>query len=104
MHQHADPAQWLNFAANLLIVVGYVLVPFTVLRYLPLTRSVLTSGSFFFGLCATTHMAMAFGFAHTLFMVGVHIAQAVAVIAFVLGFYRLLRDAGRRRTGGGSSS
>ncbi len=101
MHRHADPADWINLVANLAIVIGYVLVPFTVLRYLPLTRTVLVSGSFFFGLCALTHVAMAFGFTHTLLMVWVHVAQAVAVIAFVLGFHRLLRDAGRRRGGGG---
>ena len=105
MHIHSpfELATWINVAANLAIVFGYFIVPFTVLRRMPLTPSVRASGSLFFLTCGTTHLAMAFGFEHTLFMVGVHVIQAVAVIGFVFGFHRLLRDAGRRRTGGGSS-
>lgn len=101
MHQHTDPTQWINVVANLAIVAGYFIVPFTVLARMPLTRAVRASGSVFFATCGLTHLAMAFGFENTLFMVGVHVVQAVAVIAFVLGFHRLLRDAGRRRGGGG---
>jgi hypothetical protein len=106
MHDHAtfDWAYWINWAANLLIVAGYVVVPFTVLRHLPLTRNVHISGSFFFGFCAITHLAMAFGFEHAGLMLANHIAQAVAVIWFVLAFYRLLRAASAKRissAGGG---
>jgi hypothetical protein len=102
MHHHADPDHWLNLAANLAIVASYLLVPFTVLRYLPLTRPVRASGTIFFGTCALTHMSMAFGFHDTLFMLAVHVIQAVAVVVFVLGFHRLLRNASRRPGGGGS--
>lgn len=98
---HLDAEFFINVGANLAIVAGYVIVPFTVLRHLPLTRSVRISGSLFFGLCALTHVSMAFGFEDTRFMLGVHIAQAIAVIAFVWGFYRLLQRADRHRSRGG---
>lgn len=96
----------LNFAANLLIVIGYVLVPVFWLPYLPLTRPVLYSGVVFFVTCAMTHLAMAFGFVHNPWMVFNHVVQAVAVLLFVTGFSRLLRranhtrDMGRRMNGG----
>ncbi len=101
MHDH-DPtagglALWLNIAANLAIVAGYVIVPFTVLRHLPLTRSVRFSGSIFFATCAFSHVAMAFGFEHSGAMLVNHVVQAVAVVAFVWGFYRLLQRADKRR-------
>lgn len=83
----------LNTIANLVIVFGYVLVPFTVLRWLPLSRSVLVAGTFFFGTCALTHFSMAFGFSEAGWMVVNHVVQAVAVVWFVLGFWRLLRAA-----------
>lgn len=103
MHDHAgfDWMYWINWLANLMIVVGYLLVPFTVLRHLPLTRSVRISGSFFFATCAMTHLAMAFGFGCDLLMVINHVVQAGAVIWFVTGFYLLLRAADGRRGGGG---
>lgn len=93
---HHDLSQgWatVNTLANLGIVVGYVLVPFTVLRYLPLTRNVLVSGTLFFLTCALTHLSMAFGFSGTEWMVVNHVVQAVAVVWFVLGFFSLLRRA-----------
>lgn len=85
-----------NSAANLLIVAGYLLVPFTVLRYLPLTRSVWIGGAFFFVTCAVTHLAMAFGVEGSGWMVVNHVVQALAVLWFVLGFWLLLREAVRR--------
>jgi hypothetical protein len=83
----------LNALANMIIVAGYVLVPFTVLRYLPLTRRVRVAGTFFFVTCALTHLAMAFGFEHTDWMLINHVVQAFAVIWFVLSFWLLLRVA-----------
>lgn len=107
MHHHAtfDWTYWINWAANLLIVAGYVVVPFTVLRHLPLTRNVIISGTAFFGTCGADHAAMAFGFHHDTLMLANHVVQAVAVLWFVLAFYWLLRRAGcqRRRPGGGGS-
>lgn len=100
MH-HAELTQgWitLNTIANLGIVVGYVLVPFTVLRYLPLTRSVLFSGTLFFLTCALTHLSMALDFSGSVWMVVNHAVQAVAVVWFVLGFFSLLRRASVLRT------
>ncbi len=85
--------QTVGMIANLLIVVGYVLVPFLWLPYLPLTRPVLLSGVGFFFTCAMTHVAMAFGFEHTTWMVLNHIAQAAFVLFFVVGFAQLLRRA-----------
>lgn len=85
-----------NFGANLGIVFGYVLVPFTVLRYLSLTRSVAISGTFFFLTCALTHLSMAFGFTNSPLMVFNHVVQVISVLFFVLGFFRLLREADSR--------
>lgn len=86
-----------NLIANLLIVVGYLLVPFLWLRYLPLTRPVLAAGVVFFLTCAITHLAMAFGFTHSGWMLLDHVVQAVAVLSFVLGFAQLLRRAQSNR-------
>lgn len=86
----------LNVAANLAIVFGYLLVPFTVLRYLPLTLSVRIAGGLFFFTCAMTHLAMAFGYEHAAWVVVNHVVQAAAVMWFVLGFWLLLRAAVRR--------
>jgi hypothetical protein len=95
MHHHALSDAWalLNTLANIGIVVGYVLVPFTVLRYLPLTRNVMVAGTLFFLTCATTHASMAFDFIEPHILVINHVVQAVAVVWFVLGFFSLLRRA-----------
>jgi hypothetical protein len=84
---------WLdvNVAVNLLIVFGYVLVPFTVMRYLELTTSVSIAGMLFFFTCAMTHLSMAFQFSGEKFMVFNHAIQAVSVVWFVVGFWQVLR-------------
>ncbi len=89
---------WLvvNTVSNIVIVLGYLLVPFTVLRYLPLSASVRIAGTFFFATCAMTHLSMAFGFHHSQWMVVNHVVQAASVVWFVLGFWLLLRAALRR--------
>lgn len=97
MNHHGDWDQAVNCVANLLIVCGYLLVPFTVLRRLPLTRNVLLAGACFFTTCAITHAAMAAGQSQHRLMLLNHVAQAVTVIWFVLGFSRLLHAADRRR-------
>lgn len=91
----------LNTVANLLIVVGYLLVPFIWLPYLPLTRPVLISGTLFFLTCAMTHVSLVFRFEHHPWMTLNHVAQAVAVLWFVIGFARLLRRADSIRRDGG---
>jgi hypothetical protein len=95
MHLHGFAAV-LNSSANLVIVAGYLLVPFTVLRYLPVTKWVLVTGAFFFVTCAVTHLSMALGFEDSVWMVVNHVVQALAVVWFVLGFWMLLRDAVHR--------
>lgn len=103
MHHHGtDWTYWINLVANLGIVAGYLLVPFTVLPYVPLTRTVRIAGTLFFSTCGFDHLAMAVGFDRHWIMTVNHVVQAVAVIWFVLGFFLLLRDAdSRRRTGSG---
>ncbi len=99
MHEH-DPAGWaatLNAFANLAIVGGYFLVPFTVLRRLPLTRFVQIAGVIFFGTCGLTHLAMAVNGEHHWLLIANHVVQAGAVWCFVVGFARLVTDANRRR-------
>jgi hypothetical protein len=95
MHHHGFGGV-LSSVANIVIVLGYSIVPFTVLRYLPLTRNVRVSGALFFVTCALTHLSMAFGFEESGWMVANHVIQAVAVMWFVLGFSLLLRAALRR--------
>jgi len=91
-----------NVIANLLIVAGYVLVPFLWLPYLPVTKSVLFSGVGFFLTCAMTHLAMALGIEHQHWMVLNHLVQAAAVLYFVIGFSSLLRRAERLQRRGGT--
>lgn len=98
MHHNVPDPAWVlvNMFANIGIVVGYVLVPFTVLRYLPLTRNVLFSGSLFFLTCALTHLSMAVPIDFK-WMVVNHVVQAVSVVWFVLAFFGLLRKANALR-------
>ncbi len=95
-HDLSEPWLVVNMVGNIVIVLGYVLVPFTVLRYLPLSLSVRIAGTFFFVTCALTHLGMAFGFQHSPWMVVNHAVQAGSVVWFVLGFWLLLRAALRR--------
>lgn len=99
MHHSDLSATWVlvNTIANVAIVTGYVLVPFTVLRYLPLTRSVLASGTMFFLTCAITHLSMAFNFIGEEVLVVNHVVQGASVILFVSGFFSLLRKADQLR-------
>lgn len=100
MHHHADPTGWLdtvNTIANIGIIAGYVIVPFTVLRRLPLTAFVRVAGIFFFLGCALTHLHMAAEHAVDLWLAANHIVQAAAVWCFVVGFARLVTHANRRR-------
>lgn len=91
--------------ANLMVVVGYLLMPFLLLRYLPLTRAVKIAGTCFFVTCALSHLAMALGFQYSRWVVVTDVLQAAAVMWFVLGFWLLLRDAisraEKRRRGDG---
>lgn len=80
----------LNVAADLAICAGFVLVPLTWFRCLPMTRPVRVAGLLFFLSGAVMRLAFAFGFEHSRAITVVHLVQAVAVIWFVLGFWRLL--------------
>lgn len=100
MHHHADPTGWLdtvNTAANLGIVTGYVIIPFTVLRRLPLTTFVRVAGLFFFAGCAASHLHMAFEHDVGGWLAVNHAVQACAVWCFVVGFARLVTAANKRR-------
>lgn len=97
MHHQPDWPTYLNAFANLAIVGGYILIPFTVLRHIPLTPFVRTAGMIFFMTCAATHAAMAFGAEHHWLLYANHILQAGAVWFFVTGFARLVGAANRRR-------
>jgi hypothetical protein len=100
-HHHGGPA-WLailNLAANLGIVGGYLIVPFTILARLPLTTFVRVAGVFFFVCCAATHLYMAFDMTPPWWMALNHIVQAIAVWCFVIGFAVLVRKASTRRAG-----
>ncbi len=93
-----------NTISNLLIVVGYILIPVLWPRLLPLTAVVQVSGTVFFATCALTHLSMAFGFEHSNWMILNHVVQAVAVLTFVITFTRLLRIASTAaRTPGGDT-
>lgn len=87
----------LNVVANLLIVAGYVTVPFTWLRYLALNTQVLLSGTLFFLTCALTHVGMVIHAEHDGWMVVNHCVQGVSVVWFVLSFWALLKRADRLR-------
>ncbi len=88
----------LNTLANLGIVTGYLMVPFLWLPLLPLTLAVKLSGTVFFLTCAITHLAMAFHWNHfSGWLLANHVIQAFAVLLFVTGFARLLRDAHLRQ-------
>ncbi|GAA0494685.1 hypothetical protein Ade02nite_19910 [Paractinoplanes deccanensis] len=103
MHHNHGVLEALFSAANIVIVAGYLAVPFLVLPYLPLTRPVLLCGAGFFAGCAGTHAWMAFGTTHTTggwytFWTVWHVVQALCTWGFILGFRHMLKEAqGRRR-------
>lgn len=87
-----DPWCQISIIANLGIVAGYLIVPFTALRLVPMKILTRLAGMVFFGTCAVTHAYMAFASEHhpgrnwlSWVMLANHIVQAIAVWAFVLG-------------------
>jgi hypothetical protein len=102
MHDHNSGPHAVNVlftAANLVIALGYLAVPFMVLRYLPLTRLVLAWGIVFFAGCAGTHMGMALLMHHvdSWFWTIEHLVQAVGTWGFIITFTAMLRKASERR-------
>lgn len=100
MHDHelSGTLATVFILSNLIIVAGYVIVPFTLLgRRMPMTRPVRVAGILFFATCAITHLSMALLWPMWWLLVLNHVVQAAAVWYFVLGFSRLIRDAEARR-------
>lgn len=93
----------LEVLANLTIVAGYLAVPLTALRLIPMSWRNRIAGVTFFVTCATTHVYMALAPADLhggpksgalfWFMLANHFVQAVAVWTFVLGLAGAVRDA-----------
>jgi MFS family permease len=84
--------------ANLAIVAGYFVVPFTLLgRRMPMTLRVRVAGILFFATCAVTHLAMALFWPLWTVLIISHVLQACAVWYFVIGFSRLIGEAEVRR-------
>ncbi len=98
-HDHVNSVLLTTYiVANLAIVGGYVVVPFTLLgRRMPMTRRVRYAGILFFVTCAITHLSMALFWPLWWFLIAVHVLQACAVWYFVLGFSRLIAEAEARR-------
>jgi hypothetical protein len=102
MNDHSGVLPALFSAANIVIVAGYLAVPFLVLRYLPLTRTCGYFGAGFFLGCAGTHTWMAFGMPHEhgsglAFWTVWHCVQALCTWGFILGFRHMLKEAQGRR-------
>jgi hypothetical protein len=97
MNHHWTPLMIVDAAGNLLIVAGYLFIPFTVLPRIALTTGVRAAGVLFFLTCAFTHLGNAVrGGHHSLIMTINHVVQAAAVWLFVVGFARLVTHANRR--------
>lgn len=100
-HHHPDHplgfATFLFLVANVAIALGYVAVPFLVLRYLTLAKSTLLYGAVFFIGCAGTHAWMGVmdacdpGWFWTVW----HVVQAAATWTFIIKFSDDLRQAKR---------
>jgi hypothetical protein len=109
VHDHPDPVSPLTAiftVANLVITLGYLSVPFLVLRYLPLARIVLFWGAVFFLGCAGTHLGMA-TLVHAdpgVFWTVEHVVQAIGTWGFIITFHSMLRAANRRRPADGSDA
>lgn len=102
MHDHdAGPelVSVLFTMANLVIALGYFTVPFMVLRYLPLTRTVLVWGAIFFLGCAGAHLGMGVLMRHvdSWFWTIEHLVQAAGTWGFIISFTIMLRRATERR-------
>nr|WP_221374419.1 hypothetical protein [Actinoplanes polyasparticus] len=105
MHHDSGALTALFSAANIVIVAGYIAVPFLVLPYLPLTRLVTGCAAGFFAGCAGSHGWMAFGMTHQpggwlTFWTIWHVVQAACTWGFILGFRHMLKEAQGRRHGG----
>ncbi len=95
-----DPWCQLSLLANLGIVAGYLVVPMTALRLVPMRFRTRIAGVVFFVTCAVTHAFMAFagenhggrGPVFWLMLVN-HLVQAGAVWLFVLGLAAEVRTA-----------
>jgi hypothetical protein len=103
MIEHGDAWSQLAIGAHLSIVAGYLLVPGTALRLIPMRRWVRAAGIGFFLTCAITHLSMVFAPEHHSagpartwvfwFMLTNHLVQAVCVWVFVLGLASAIRQA-----------
>lgn len=95
-----DPWCQLSIVANLAVVAGYLAVPMTALRLVPMRTRTRVAGVVFFVTCAITHAFMAFAGADHgqrtpvfwLMLVN-HLVQAAAVWMFVLGLAAEVRTA-----------
>lgn len=80
---------------NCIVIVGLVLVPFTWMRYLVARRSVFRLGVAVYTTTALSQMLFVTGRAGTGLAVEVHLAQAVAIVWFIVSFFILLSQAER---------
>jgi hypothetical protein len=94
-----DPWCQVQIIANLGIVTGYLIIPVTALRLVPMRTSTRISGMAFFITCGITHAYMAFSGPHHArdwtfwLMIVNHVVQAFTVWAFVLGLAAEVRGA-----------
>ena len=92
-------------ASQIVIVCGYLSIPFLVLPYLPLSRTVTILAAGFFVGCAGTHSWMAISMTHNgggwlVFWACWHVVQAFCTWGFILTFRGMLRAAQQHRRGG----
>lgn len=83
MQHHYSPADQVHIMLSLVIMVGYLLVPFTALRKIPLPRITRVSGLLFFLTCALTHVGMAVGVSGSDWFILNDAVQAVSVVTFI---------------------
>ena len=82
---------------SLVIMAGYMTVPFTVLRRIPLPRITQVSGLCFFATCAITHVGLAVGVHDSPWFVLNDLIQAVSVITFIVTLSKMVATVMKQR-------
>jgi hypothetical protein len=96
-HAHYSGLDQIHIMLALVIMVAYMVVPFTALRKLPLPPVARVAGLFFFATCAITHLALAAGFHGNDWMIANDLVQAVSVVTFIVSVSRMVQQVLERR-------
>lgn len=83
----------IDVIADIVVIVGFWLLPLAWWRFVPLTPHVLTSGLVLFVTSGFSRMADLMGAGKLHLTIANHVAQAISIVWFLVSFWKLMRRA-----------